>query len=133
MQHCCNSVMVRRQTPSKSAILGILKESGTALSHDMLQGKLDKEIDRTTMYRILNRFHEDGVVHKVVCDDGKQYFAYCINCGKDEHRHNHFHFRCQNCGKVVCLNNEMQVDLPNGYEAKTFNGVISGYCDDCKD
>src|SRR5699024_5938086 len=132
MQQCCNSVMDRRQTPSTSAILSILKEAGAALSHDMLRNELEKEVDRTTIYRVLNRFHEDGIIHKVVCDDGKQYFAYCINCEEDEHRHNHFHFRCQGCGKVECLNKEIEVNLPNGYEAKIFNGVISGYCKNCQ-
>lgn len=124
--------MARRKTPSKSAILGILKEAETALSHEMLQDKLEKEVDRTTIYRVLNRFHEDGVIHKVVCDDGKQYFAYCLNCERDEHYHNHFHFRCQQCGKVECLHKEMEVDLPKGYEVQSFNGVISGYCNDCQ-
>lgn len=124
--------MTRRKTQSKKAILSILKEAGEALSHEMLQEKLEKEVDRTTIYRVLNRFYEDGIIHKVVCDDGKQYFAYCINCGNDKHHHNHFHFRCQNCGKVECLNREMEIDLPNGYEVKTFNGVISGYCNDCQ-
>ncbi len=132
MQLCCNSVMARRQTPSTSAILGILKNTGAALSHDMVQDELEMDVDRTTIYRVLNRFHEDGIIHKVVCDDGKQYFSYCINCGQDEHNHNHFHFRCMDCGTVECLREEMEVSLPNGYEAKIFNGVISGYCSSCK-
>src|SRR5699024_1599168 len=112
--------MNRRQTPSKSAILSILKEAETALSYNMLRNELNKEVNRTTIYRVLNRFHEDGVVHKVVCDDGKQYFAYCIDCEQNEHHHNHFHFRCLRCGKVECLNKEMEINLPNGYESKTF-------------
>lgn len=132
MQLYCNSAMARRKTPSTSAILSILKETGAALSHDMLQDELEMDVDRTTIYRVLNRFHEDGIIHKVVCDDGKQYFAYCINCGQDEHNHNHFHFRCLDCGTVECLREEMEVSLPNGYEAKIFNGVISGYCSSCK-
>jgi hypothetical protein len=40
MLWCCNSIMTRRKTPSKSAILNILKEIETALSHEMLQAKL---------------------------------------------------------------------------------------------
>lgn len=132
MQQCCSNIMSRRQTPSKSAILSILKEAGAALSHDMLQDELEKEVDRTTIYRVLNRFHEDGIIHKVIGDDGKQYFAYCIDCEQDDHQHNHFHFRCLNCRKVECLNEEIKVGLPDGYEAKTFNGVITGYCNECK-
>ena len=97
----------------------------------MLKGKLEQDVDRTTIYRILNRFDEDGIVHKVICDDGKQYFAYSgsreVN-GKD---HDHFHFRCRSCGKVECLSEKIEVDLPNGYEPEAFNGVVSGYCNNC--
>ena len=123
--------MSRRQTPTTSAVLQVLKQSKVALSHDMLNEELEQDIDRTTIYRILNRFEEDGLVHKVICDDGKQYFAYCSNCGEEDHNHDHFHFRCTHCGKVECLDKEIKVDLPKKYKPEIFNGVISGTCNMC--
>ena len=88
-------------------------------------------IDRATIYRILNRFSEDGLVHKIIGDDGKQYFALCVNCEKGHHHHNHFHFRCRSCGKVECLREEVRVHLPPGYIPEAFNGVITGQCGAC--
>ncbi|MFS4493887.1 Fur family transcriptional regulator [Maribacter sp. 2308TA10-17] len=126
--------MKRRNTQSKTEILEILKSSSnSALSHEMLQEKLNSNIDRATIYRVLNRFCDDGWVHRIVGDDGKQYFALCLNCGekKEEHNHNHFHFRCLQCGTVECLENEIDIALPKGYMAKSFNGLISGYCINC--
>ena len=123
--------MKRRSTDTKSAILNSLKSSNEALSHDMLQAELDIEVDRATIYRVLNRFSEDGIVHKVVGDDGKQYFAVCTSCAENKHQHNHFHFRCKKCSKVECLPNEIEIKLPNGYSADSFNGFISGVCAGC--
>lgn len=124
--------MKRRNTDTKIAILDLLKNSKKALSQDMLQEALDIEVDRATIYRVLNRFSEDGVVHRIVGDDGKQYFAVCTNCAENNHRHNHFHFRCRSCSKVECLPNEIEIKLPESYHAELFNGVISGICPNCK-
>ncbi len=125
--------MKRRKTPSQEEILMILKDSDSALNHEMLQSKLSKKVDRATIYRVLNRFSDDGLVHKIIGDDGKQYFAFCLNCDKQkkEHTHNHFHFRCLTCGNVECLKSEINVSLPKGYTSEVFNGLISGYCNDC--
>lgn len=125
--------MKRRKTQSKTEIFEILKSSGNALSHDMIQANVESDIDRATIYRVLNRFCEDGKVHKIVGDDGKQYFAICHNCGekKQIHSHNHIHFRCLQCGKVECLKREISVPLPEGYVAKVHNLVVSGFCDEC--
>lgn len=125
--------MKRRKTPSKTEILQVLKSSGNALSHDMIQANIESDIDRATIYRVLNRFCEDGKVHKIIGDDGKQYFALCSNCGEEKqlHSHNHMHFRCLECGKVECLERDISVPLPDGYVAKVHNLIISGFCNNC--
>ena len=125
--------MKRRRTQAQIKILDILKSSSAAFSHEMLQSELETKMDRATIYRVLNRFCEDGVVHKVVGNDGIQYFAYCAGCDKpnNKHNHNHFHFKCLNCGTVECLQDKIQIPLPNGYKIESFNGLISGYCNRC--
>ncbi len=125
--------MTRRSTQPKSEILAALQAADSALSHDLIQSEIKTKIDRATIYRVLNRFCEDGWVHRIVGDDGRQYFALCLHCDQQnhQHRHNHFHFRCLVCGKVECLENEIQVALPEGYVSETFNGLISGHCDKC--
>lgn len=122
--------MKRRNTQSKEEILELLKLSKSALSQDIIQEKVSG-INRATIYRILNRFCEDGIVHKISGDDGKQYFALCENCDNHIHKHNHFHFRCLKCGTITCMQNEINVALPKGYTFEKFNGVISGVCDQC--
>jgi len=123
--------MKRRNTQSKSDILEVLRTKNTAMSHDMILHDLSSPIDRTTIYRVLNQFLSDGIVHKIVGDDGKQYFALCHSCNDHKHHHNHFHFRCSVCGKVDCLNDEINIVLPAGYITEHFNGSISGKCNKC--
>lgn len=127
--------MKRRNTESKAEILAALKSAKSALSHEMIQTEVSGAMDRATIYRVLNRFCDDGQVHRIVGDDGKQYFALCLNCMEkgSGHSHNHFHFRCLNCGKVECLENEIIVPLPEGYISESFNGFISGRCSSCSE
>ncbi|AKD03682.1 Fe2+ or Zn2+ uptake regulation protein Fur/Zur [Pontibacter korlensis] len=123
--------MTKRNTKAKQLILNLLKAAKSALSQDILQAQLGDAVDRVTIYRVLNSFLEDGVVHKIVGDDGKQYFACCKNCSDKKYQHNHFHFRCISCGKIECLPNEVEVKLPKAYRTLNFNGVVSGYCSNC--
>ena len=121
----------RRNTPATKAVLNILQASKVALSQDAIEQEIKGLIDRVTVYRVLNRFCEDGYVHKILSDEGKYYFAICINCKEKRHRHNHFHFRCLKCQKVECLKEEVNVKLSKGYKLKSVNCILSGFCQYC--
>lgn len=123
--------MKRRNTPAKTAILGLLKDANSAMSQEMIEAELKGEMDRVTIYRVLNSFCEDGITHRVLADDGKYYFALCRGCQEAKHNHDHFHFKCINCQKVECLNEPVTVNLPAGYVQKSIASWVSGYCKEC--
>jgi Fur family ferric uptake transcriptional regulator len=123
--------MKRRNTPAKQMVLDILKNSKMALSQEDVEQKVNGEMDRVTVYRVLNSFCEDGYVHKVLSDDGKCYFAICLNCEEKKHQHNHFHFRCLNCNTVECLKQEIVFKIPRGYKVEDMNCLVTGYCKGC--
>ncbi|MEZ5017110.1 MAG: transcriptional repressor [Flavipsychrobacter sp.] len=124
--------MSTRNTKSKQAILEVLQAAKRAISHDVVQEALGDSVDRATIYRVLNRFCDEGITHRIVGDDGKQYFALCSRkCTTHQHKHDHFHFRCLSCDTVECLSTQISVSLPKGYRAENFNGFISGYCNAC--
>jgi Fur family ferric uptake transcriptional regulator len=123
--------MVRRSTPTKDAVLNILTDSKKAMSPDGIMQKVDISIDRATIYRVLNRFCEDGILHRIVAEDGKQYFAVCIKCEEKKLAHHHFHFRCTNCLTIECLPVPVQFSLPQGYQVATVNCILTGVCKDC--
>ena len=123
--------MKRRNTPSKDAVLYLLISAGKAMSRDAIEQKIDVEIDRATIYRVLNRFCEDGLAHKVVAEDGKQYFAVCMKCDENSFTDNHFHFRCTNCQTMECLPEAVHFSVPDGYNVESVNCVLVGVCKDC--
>jgi len=123
--------MIRRSTPTKDAVLNILTDSKKAMSPDGIMQKVDISIDRATIYRVLNRFCEDGILHRIVAEDGKQYFAVCIKCEEKKLADHHFHFRCTYCQTIECLPVPVQFSLPQGYEVATVNCILTGICKDC--
>lgn len=123
--------MKRRSTPAKKAILELLQASGTAMSQDMIEAEVKATMDRVTIYRVLNNFCEDGITHRILSDEGKYYFALCLNCKEEKHSHDHFHFRCLGCQKVECLHEKATATLPEGYTQKTISSWVTGYCNLC--
>ncbi|WP_417353038.1 Fur family transcriptional regulator [Flavobacterium alkalisoli] len=123
--------MKRRNTPAKNTIMTLLKSAESALSQDMIEEKVKGDMDRVTIYRVLNSFCEDGITHKILADNGKYYFALCDSCNDEVHNHDHFHFRCTKCEKVECLDEQVTIKLPDGYVMKSINSWVTGECKNC--
>lgn len=123
--------MKRRNTPAKNTIMTLLKSAGSALSQEMIEEKVKGDMDRVTIYRVLNSFCEDGITHRILADNGKYYFALCHSCNENEHNHDHFHFRCIKCEKVECLDEQVSVTLPQGYKMYSINSWVTGECKNC--
>jgi Fur family transcriptional regulator, ferric uptake regulator len=123
--------MKRRNTASQEAVLAILAKTRKAMSQDAIEKQMEVEADRATIYRILNRYCDDGLVHKIVADDGKQYFALCVKCDENTLPNNHFHFRCTNCETIECLPSIIHFSVPQHYKVEKLNCVLVGICKDC--
>lgn len=123
--------MERRNTQTKEAVLKVLTKAGKAMSRDAIEQKIKIDINRATIYRVLNRFCQDGVLHKVVAEDGKQYFAACIDCEDKALAGHHFHFRCIQCETIECLPVSVNFTAPKGYKVKGVNCIVYGFCKDC--
>jgi Fur family ferric uptake transcriptional regulator len=122
-----------RNTTAKTEILDLISQSETALSHSEIQSSLDGLCDRVTIYRVLDRLVDEGLVHKVVNTDGGVKYASCHNCETNHnHNHNHIHFSCQKCKSVTCLENvEPSFKLPKKYKVSEVNFTVSGLCPQC--
>ncbi|RKR15373.1 Fur family ferric uptake transcriptional regulator [Maribacter vaceletii] len=123
--------MKRRNTPAKEAVLSLLSNSKKALSQDAIEKELSININRATIYRVLNRFCDDNIVHKIVAEDGKQYFAICRKCEETNKVQYHFHFRCLSCDSIECLETPVNYLLPNGYKVQNATCVLTGVCNNC--
>lgn len=121
----------RRNTAIQEAVLSVLTNKRRAMSQDAVVKQMNVNADRATIYRILNRFCDDNIVHKIIADDGKQYFAVCMKCDEITVPENHFHFRCTKCETIECLPSLVEFSLPEKYIVKQMNCVLVGICKDC--
>ena len=123
--------MKRRKTPAKEAVLNLLSQSQKAMSHDAIEQEIEVDANRATIYRVRNQFCEDGIVHKVVAEDGKQYFAVCMDCKDKKIPNHHFHFRCTTCDTIECLEESVHFSIPKGYRVEDVNCLLTGTCLKC--
>ena len=147
MQQCCksnhyickrNTVALKfkkmksaRNTTAKTEIQDLIVSSSVALSHSEIQKSLQGLCDRVTIYRVLERLMEEGVIHKIVNVDGVVKYAGCHSCSV-KHSHNHIHFSCQKCKSVTCLDDvEPSFKLPKNYKVSETNFTLSGLCPQC--
>lgn len=124
-----------KNTTCRSEVLEVMMKNEQALSHSEIETHIGPSHDRVTVYRTLKTFLENGLVHKVLDDGGVTKYALCSDCTKEEHHHEHVHFKCQNCGQTICLD-EIKIptiSLPSGYSVKETNLLIKGVCDHCNE
>lgn len=123
--------MKRRNTPTKEAVLSVLTSATKAMSQNAIKDKIPIDIDRATIYRVLNQFCEEGILHRIVAEDGKQYFAVCMKCDGDKSSLHHFHFRCTLCQTIECLPLPVHLSISKDYHVESVNCVLTGICKDC--
>lgn len=91
--------------------------------------------DRTTIYRTLKTFEENGIVHSIQENNTTKYMLCHDACDGDHHHDLHLHFYCTECGKTTCLESVSfeKIHLPENYDFKEFKFLASGTCKDCRD
>ncbi|MDC6353514.1 MULTISPECIES: Fur family transcriptional regulator [unclassified Robiginitalea] len=122
-----------RPTAMRILVYKFLAEKNVALSLTDIENAFVKA-ERTTLFRTLKTFEQNGVVHQI--DDGTriQKFALCEpGCNCDLEQDLHLHFHCNNCDETVCLTQHKipHINLPEGYVAEDANLVLKGICEKC--
>ena len=123
-----------RHTETREHILNGFLGREAALSHGDLETILEDGYDRVTIYRTLKTFVDKGILHKILDDQGGVKYALCTNhCSTEEHKHDHIHFKCSDCGDTTCLEKVSipNIDLPSGYSRKDVNVLVQGTCPKC--
>ena len=122
---------VRRKTKSVTDVLTQFEQSEDALSSVSLVDRLHGQMNKTTVYRILERLEDDGVLHSFKGNDGLQWYAKCQGCDASSHHDLHPHFQCKSCGKTECL--ELVIPVPEipDYAVDEMELLITGKCADC--
>lgn len=123
-----------RHTQGRADIISVFLNKNVAISHSDIESEMDSQYDRVTIYRTLKSFLEKGLIHKVLDDTGTMHYALCDDaCSEVAHRHDHIHFKCNDCGETTCLENVHipEVKLPKGFSYGESNYLITGTCNKC--
>lgn len=127
--------MAEYNTKQRRALLEFLKEnSEKALTVEEIASGTRGEVSKSTAYRLMTKFVEDGLVHRSVKGNSRNFLYRYINDGSCE---GHIHMKCVGCGKVYHLGGEaarmIQDDINKSakfvIDSKT---VLLGKCEDCK-
>ena len=133
--HSAAEVMIHREggraTESRVRILALLLGEKEAITHREIEARLSGEQpDRVTLYRVLQWLADKGLIHKITSDD----HVWRFHANQDAYTHQHAHFKCTRCAKVVCLedlSSERQLTLPTGYRFQAIELTVKGLCEKC--
>lgn len=122
---------VIRKTKAVEVLLNTFNTSDEAISAKKLINQLGTTFNKTTIYRVLDKLEDDGVLHSFLGKDGLKWYAKCNGCSADEHKDLHPHFQCLKCGKVDCLS--VSVTLPKipNRKIEISQLLIQGTCETC--
>ncbi|WP_299433244.1 transcriptional repressor [uncultured Maribacter sp.] len=122
---------VIRKTKAVEVLLNEFNNSSTAISAKKLIAELDSTFNKTTIYRVLDKLEDDGILHSFLGKEGLKWYAKCNGCTASEHADLHPHFQCLSCGKVECLT--VSVTLPKipNKKIETSQLLLQGKCEAC--
>ena len=123
-----------RATPSRLAVLEVLRGSDAPMSHGEVADRLASQSwDRATIYRNLIDLADAGLVRRT--DVGDHVWRFEARVPGDDHETSHPHFVCVECGSVECLPEaELAVrrtKAPRAIKQRQVEVHVRGVCDAC--
>ncbi len=122
---------ILRKTQAVESLLKEFTKDSNAISAIELIKRLEEKFNKTTVYRILDKLEDDGVLHSFLGKRGIKWYAKCKGCSTIGHQDIHPHFQCIDCGRVDCLSIEINVPKISNREVATTKFLIQGRCELC--
>ncbi|WP_435625708.1 Fur family transcriptional regulator [Flagellimonas sp.] len=122
-----------RKTKSVKLLLEEITQNKTAISTRELVERLQLKMNKSTVYRILERLEDDGLLHSFTGQDGLTWYAINNDSG-NSHSDNlttHPHFQCRDCGKTECLPIDVSVPEVAEHSIESVSLLLVGKCADC--
>ena len=124
---------------SKTSFRKILIEffylSKHSLSVEEIISNISHPVDKVSVYRALNAFEKNGLIHKVPDKANLIRYALCPSeCSSSKHLHNHAHLLCSNCNETYCIN-DFKIPIVNeckGFVINNLKIILEGSCIDCQ-
>ena len=114
-----------RQTRCRVEVLQYFLDAQQAQAHADLEDALP-EYDRVTLYRTLNTFEQQGILHRVLDDTAVLKYALSLRQAP------HAHFKCERCLSTTCMDVALPVlNLKPGYRVHHQALLLTGLCPGC--
>ena len=122
-----------RPTANRILVLRELVRATPPVSLADLEALLGYQMDRASIFRVLELFAERDVVHAI--EDGSRSQKYEL-CHSENHHtiaDQHVHFYCERCQRTYCFEEVSvpPVDVPAGFRPHAVNYMLKGICPRC--
>ena len=124
--------MIQRNTIQCALVLEAVNRLRCHATADEVYAAIVKEhpsVSRATVYRNLNGLSERGEIRRIEIPDGPDRF--------DHQRHEHYHVKCAECGRVFDVDMDYLADLEekikdaHGFRFTGHNIIFTGICPEC--
>lgn len=122
---------VIRKTKAVKRLLSLFEPGVSAISAVDLVAQLNEEMNKTTVYRVLDRLENDGIIHSFMGKEGIKWYAKCTSCSSKHHNDIHPHFQCTDCKKVTCLSVEISIPTVENHIIENATVFLTGKCGNC--
>ena len=123
---------MRRDTKQREAVLRILRNTRSHPTADQIYDEVRKDIpniSKGTVYRNLEVLQEDGIITELQINGTQSRY--------EVKQDNHYHFRCERCGRVFDLDEPVDKELDervaknSGFKVLYHQTEFRGLCRDC--
>lgn len=124
-----------RKTAFRKELLSLFTDARSSLTVEEIKHKVKSTNDKVTIYRALDAFEKNGLIHQVPDKSNLIRYALCQDdeCSTSGHQHNHAHFICDKCNKTFCID-DVQIPIitnTKGFKIKQSKLTLEGNCPDC--
>ncbi|WP_066735023.1 Fur family transcriptional regulator [Cupriavidus sp. D384] len=126
-----------RVTQPRVAILACLIDAQAPLTHQEVIDRLpaDGDVDRVTVYRVLDWLVDQGLAQKRAGND--RVFRFTLlehEAARAEVHRQHSHFHCTRCDRTFCLESagkSVAPRVPSGFAVEHVELTVNGVCAEC--
>ena len=120
-------------TKQKEKVMNVIKNKKNEFTIKEIYESLNKEVGLTTIYRLIDKLINKGMIHQSIGKDNITYYQYLEECEKE----NHFYLKCETCGTLIHIDcnciKELTDHIITNHKFKPTKSkfIINGICDKC--
>ena len=123
---------VIRKTKTVESLISFFNQSKSPISILELIDKFDGTMDKSTVYRILERLEDSNILHSFIGNDGlKRYAKFKDEESSSNEEGMHPHFVCNDCGNSSCLPIKITIPSVQDYIIESAEHLLTGRCKNC--